>query len=707
MATEIIKRFRVEGKARTAAARAELKKMARSLDTMGKRADGTTKEMEALQKRMAAMQRTMEKTEKRSALLGKVLGAAGLATSVIATVKSVDALVTRGQQLQDVMGNLPFSIDAAAAATDGMVDKFTLAKAAISANRLGVVKTAEEFANLARAGSRLSRSMGGEATKGVEDLTTALARQSSNILDNLGLALKIEQAQKEYAEELETTVDKLTEAEKKQAFAVVGMKKALAASEKLKLSVKSGAAEWVKTKTLMLDMANDAIPYLADALGGLIKGLDFVTTGLAEIFDTIINGTQEARTAFRSLDQELAARGDMEARARLDAAARQAIEDQTAALREKIAAAKDDIAATREMNALIAKQVAKAERKKKGAQRGGGGLGFDPAAANRDFAGPTQIDVAEAQQAQQNMLDNVIQFEEAKARITFDRRLRSIEEQRAAGVEPLSLIDQELAAKMSLLQAEEDSADRIQDVTQRRIELADIQNQKEQAVFDARMQRFEIERQQLDANMRKWSDFAQAVAGSHAQTLAAALIASKGNAAAFFRETKALATQKAIQATVIGVVELAKGAAAAASFNAPAAAAHFSAATFAFAQAGAAAAVAGGAALIGRGAAGQVSGPAGGLADSAGFSGPGGGFGGGGVPAQQGGGGGGRSGVERPAIPRSAPGPTDVPPANTGSAGGGGTTIININGGLFADGKEELGQKIRELTAGAEARFGS
>ena len=719
MATEIVKRFRIEGRAKTAAARAELRKMEKSLKTMGKTSDGTTKEMAELQRKIDSMRKTVERGEKRIALFSKILGVAGMATAVVKTVQGIDALVDRSRRLGDVMGNLPFSIEKAKKATGGLVSEFDLAKAAINAQRLGVVDTAEEFASLARAGSKLSRSLGQDATQGVADLTTALARGSTAVLDNLGVTLKMEEAQRLYAQSLNKTVTDLTDAEKKQAFMVVGLSKAEEAAKSVTLATDDLAVQWAETKTVMGDIADQTLPALlsglksvTEAIRDMIKEADIGAQALKEdfgedsLFAGILTGiVGTAPLAQTATGKEIAKFREVVAQQQEELAAAQAQAqaelkretDRTTARQQRV----------EEGLRLMAEKRKKAEEDRKNRRgRGRQGPTFDPSAANRDITTPQEIDLGRVREINKQRLDNIINFEEAKARVEFDRRMRAIEEQRAAGIDPVTLIDQELAAKQKLLDMEQRVIERNEDVTERRIQLVDLQNEREQAIFEARMQRMEIERQQLSATQKRWSQFAIGVAGAHAETLAAAVIAAKGSAAAFFQETKALATQKALQATVVGVVEVAKGAAAAASFNAPAAAAHFSAATTAFAQAAIAGSVAAGAAIIGANIPGGGAGLGGGFGGPLGGASFGGGGGGGGFgPSGGGGTGGGGLGNDRPTIPGSTA-PAPVPPPAQTATPGGSTTVININGGLFAQSREELGLELQRLTDEAKDRFG-
>ncbi len=83
---------------------------------------------------------------------------------------------------------------------------------------LGVADNEQQFARMTQIAVVLGRAMGQNATKSVEDLTLALGRQSPLILDNLGINLKLSEANDAMAQSLGKTVLQLTDAEKKQGF---------------------------------------------------------------------------------------------------------------------------------------------------------------------------------------------------------------------------------------------------------------------------------------------------------------------------------------------------------------------------------------------------------------------------------------------------------------------------------------------------------
>src|SRR5690606_34863258 len=84
--------------------------------------------------------------EALSAAKGNIL-AVGVAIG--GAVKALDNMSDRTLKLSNMQANLPFSIDKAREATQGLVSDFDLMQAAINANRKGVAQTDEDFARLA------------------------------------------------------------------------------------------------------------------------------------------------------------------------------------------------------------------------------------------------------------------------------------------------------------------------------------------------------------------------------------------------------------------------------------------------------------------------------------------------------------------------------------------------------------------------------
>lgn len=103
-------------------------------------------------------------------------------------------------------------------ASKGTISDLQLMANANSAVFLGAAKTTEQLGFLIEAGRRLGKATGRTATEGFNDLSLGIGRQSKLILDNLGLLVGVEAANKKYAASLGTTADKLTDVQKKTAF---------------------------------------------------------------------------------------------------------------------------------------------------------------------------------------------------------------------------------------------------------------------------------------------------------------------------------------------------------------------------------------------------------------------------------------------------------------------------------------------------------
>ena len=161
---------------------------------------------------------------------GAITGAAGLAvTAVAAATGAVVALATHGTKIQSMQSSFDSLTGAIGessramlgelrTATTGLVSDFDLMAASNKAMLLGLPVTTESMATMAQAATVLGRAMGQDAKKSLDDLTTALGRGSPLILDNLGLTVKVGEANEAYAKSLGKASSDLSEAEKKMAF---------------------------------------------------------------------------------------------------------------------------------------------------------------------------------------------------------------------------------------------------------------------------------------------------------------------------------------------------------------------------------------------------------------------------------------------------------------------------------------------------------
>jgi hypothetical protein len=104
------------------------------------------------------------------------------------------------------------------AASSGTIDQLTAMQAANKAMLFGIIESKEEMGELTQIAITLGAAMGQDAAKSLDDLTTALGRNSPMILDNLGISLKLSDAYTLYAKSIGKAVDALSEEEKTMAF---------------------------------------------------------------------------------------------------------------------------------------------------------------------------------------------------------------------------------------------------------------------------------------------------------------------------------------------------------------------------------------------------------------------------------------------------------------------------------------------------------
>jgi len=120
------------------------------------------------------------------------------------------------ERLVKASGATNLSLESLRKATKGAVSDIELLQAANQALMLGV--PADKLNELFEAAMKLGYATGQSATKSIQDLTTALGRQSPRILDNLGITFEAAAAYEWYAQKIGTTTDKLTENQKKLAW---------------------------------------------------------------------------------------------------------------------------------------------------------------------------------------------------------------------------------------------------------------------------------------------------------------------------------------------------------------------------------------------------------------------------------------------------------------------------------------------------------
>ncbi len=101
-------------------------------------------------------------------------------------------------------------------ASNGTVDTMTMIRKAGTAMMMGIAP--ENVTRLMKISAATAKMTGQTVTKAFEDISMASARQSKMIMDNLGIIISLEDANKHYADKLGIVGRALTDAEQKQAF---------------------------------------------------------------------------------------------------------------------------------------------------------------------------------------------------------------------------------------------------------------------------------------------------------------------------------------------------------------------------------------------------------------------------------------------------------------------------------------------------------
>ena len=139
-------------------------------------------------------------------------------------------------------------------AIGGTMSELELMKQANNAMLLGVVKSDDEFAELAQVAQVLAEAVGQDAAYGIESLTTGMGRQSKLMLDNLGIMVDTQNSYDVYAEKIGKTSSQLSEQEKKLAFNEMALSKAKELAEKAGGSQETMAKKMQRASATMQDM---------------------------------------------------------------------------------------------------------------------------------------------------------------------------------------------------------------------------------------------------------------------------------------------------------------------------------------------------------------------------------------------------------------------------------------------------------------------
>jgi hypothetical protein len=169
------------------------------------------------------------------------------------------------------------------AATQGTVSDIDLLTASNKALATGI--PADKIVQFAEISKRLGQAVGVDATQAFNDLTVGVARSSREVLDNLGIILGVEEANKAYADSIGKTVDQLTEQEKKIAFT-------------------NGALEQGQKKIEALGLANDTAGQAIQRLDAAFENIIFQVQKAIGENDALRDALNDVAKALLTVDVE-------------------------------------------------------------------------------------------------------------------------------------------------------------------------------------------------------------------------------------------------------------------------------------------------------------------------------------------------------------------------------------------------------------------
>lgn len=199
--------------------------------------------------------------------MGSGLLAGGAVVGMQQLGAAIGAAAERTLKLQSAESSLTISINGAREATGGLISKYQLMTAANSAVSLGVATTEAEFATVSEAATKLALRYGQDVPQSVGNLIGAIGRGSAEMLDNYGVTLKVEDAQRQYAERIGKTVEALTEEEKKNAFKVIALEKIKEAADGANVSLDTQAARLAAMNARWEDFSDRAAVMSTMAFG--------------------------------------------------------------------------------------------------------------------------------------------------------------------------------------------------------------------------------------------------------------------------------------------------------------------------------------------------------------------------------------------------------------------------------------------------------
>lgn len=232
-----------------------------------------------------------------------VAGGAGIAAGGVAAAgmaaSEVADLADESLRLQGVFNNLPYSLNAARAATRGFADDATLAALSVQAEQTHVADTAQKFADLAGKAQILALKVGRDVPETITRIVQGMAKQERELFDELGLIIPHQdEINRKLAESLGVTTKELTEQQRAAGFNAEVMKALTKATQGVAVDMDGAAASIARTTVRVKNLRTSVLGGV-EAEASLAEGVRRVDVEVLRNLDTI--------TTYRSNFYELVA----------------------------------------------------------------------------------------------------------------------------------------------------------------------------------------------------------------------------------------------------------------------------------------------------------------------------------------------------------------------------------------------------------------
>lgn len=581
-------------------AQADLAALKRKLRETGEGAKNTGNAFSGLGAKIDRMERSAKAVHASLDTVTKVLGGFGLAGVAVQAAEKLVELNREGERISNVMRNASINIDLASKAVGGTISQFELSRASISAARLGVAKTGEEFANVARIATVLGKSVGKDATTSLDEFVSAAGRGSAAIFDNFGLVIKANETYQKYAATLGKTASELNDAEKKQAILTEAMRQGEEIASKTEVTYSKQEKrltdlrntwdnivrvnnEWTES----IIEADEAMDKYTDSMVGLGPVMGSATSGLRDLKDmTDLTTTSFERATNKAADffAVLLTGHDMIALGEAADGIRASIAEQRGMnTTDMYGTGGMDPDMLAEQDSVLAETSGKLDFRKDKPKRRGGGRKDSKPVGGRDFG----VDAM--------AIENRIDLKEEE--LALDQKLFEIHTQRPVTLgQELDLLEQERDARLEFNEQQQEAENNLIELDRLKLEAkqishesememraAEIEHAQEQAAEEERIHRERMARhaeigKEIASGFTQTVRLADGAARAYETEREAAIRAGEDEKTARKMATAAALKEVGRKLSFIAAEQFANGIAAAANYRFLKATGHFSAA---------------------------------------------------------------------------------------------------------------------------------